>query len=356
MQYPDKPYINLEIPELRDKILADPNMFFKEHASGAILDEIQRAPELTSYIQAIVDEVQTPGLFILTGSHQLQLQGAISQSLAGRTALLDLLPLSIRELHRQKINLSVDEYLLKGFYPAVYHKALNPTVMYRNYVKTYLERDVRQLVNVHNLDIFRRFIHLTAGRVGGILNMERLASDAGVSHNTLRNWLSILEASYLIHRLPPYFENFGKRVIKSPKLYFSDVGMLSYLLGIETVRQISHDRLRGGLFENLVLLEIMKSRMNRGKEPNVFFYRDNHQNEVDIVIKQADLLIPVEVKSTMTFNSALLKNLLFYKKLVGNRAPVAFLVYGGEEEHQINDCHVINYKNVSKIYELLEGL
>ncbi len=353
--YPQMPYVNLEEPDTRNTILADPRTFFAQHPDGAILDEIQRAPELMSYIQSIVDKVKTSGMFILTGSHQLQLHQAITQSLAGRTALLDLLPLTIRELEQNNITMTTDEYLLNGFYPAIHYKKLNPTVANRNYIRTYIERDVRQLINLKDLSKFQRFFQLAAGRVGNILDVDSLSNDVGSAHNTIKNWLSILEASYLIYRLQPYFENFGKRIIKSAKLYFTDVGIVSYLLSIENIQQLSHDRLRGNLFENLVLLELLKEKSNAGKEPRLYYYRDNHKNEVDIIIKHHDYLIPVEIKSTATFNSALLKNLKFYRSLVGDRAPIGFLVYSGEKEQQIGDFHLINYRNTAKIYEIIES-
>jgi len=354
--FPNKPYINLEEPDTRAFITSDPRTFFANHPDGAILDEIQRTPELMSYIQTIVDKTQTNGMFILTGSHQLQLQlhQAITQSLAGRTALLDLLPLTIDELAQNNITLNTDAYMLNGFYPAIYQKQLNPTVAYRNYMRTYIERDVRQMVNIQDLNSFQQFIQLLAGRVGRQLDINSLGNDIGKAHNTIKNWLSILDASYLIYRLPPYFENFGKRIIKSPKIHFTDVGLASYLLGIENEKQLWRDPIRGHLFENMVFLELLKTRMNEGKEPNLYYYRDNHKNEVDIIIKDGHNLIPIEIKSTATFNPALLKNLKFYKGLVNDRMPIGFLIYAGEHEQQIGDFHILNYRNTKEIYRLIE--
>lgn len=351
--FPEKPYYNLEEPDTRQIIEADPRSFFQQHPSGMILDEIQKAPELISYIQAIVDEKRQCGMFILTGSHQFHLHQAVTQSLAGRTGILELLPFSIHELQASKIELTADEYLLTGFLPAIYDRQIDPTTAYRNYVRTYVERDVRQLINIKDMHAFQRFIQLTAGRIGSICNVESLANDVGVSANTVKSWLSLLEASYLLYQLQPYYENFGKRIIKSPKIYFTDVGMACYLLNIENKAQLSRDRLRGGLFENLVLLELVKTRLNQGKEPYFYYYRDNHQNEVDIIIKHGQYLIPVEIKSTATFNPALLKNIHFYQTLVGEKAPIGFLVYAGDYETQIGNIHIINFRHSAEILDII---
>ena len=354
--FPDKAYFNLEEPDTRDFIVSDPRRFFQDNAAGAIIDEIQHAPELMSYIQAVVDEQKQNGVFIITGSQQIDLHAAVSQSLAGRTAILELLPLSLTELDKQHVNLTLDEYLLKGFYPAIYVNQLDATVTSRNYIRTYVERDVRKLNNIKDLHAFQRFMQLCAGRVGSILSKESLSNDAGVSAVTIESWLSILEASFLMIRLQPYFENFGKRVIKSPKIYCTDVGLLSYLLGIETTIQMSRDPMRGHLFENLVILELIKYRFNQGKDSNLYYYRDNHQNEVDVIIKQGNQLIPIEIKSTMTFNSSQLKNIQYYQKIAGDRAPVGFLVYAGDQEMQIGNCYVINFKKIFKIHEILASI
>src|SRR3989338_4053300 len=352
--FPQKNYVNLEAPDTRALIFEDPRKFFNDNPQGMILDEIQRAPELLSYIQTIVDEQNQNGLFILTGSQQPQLHAAVGQSLAGRIAMLDLLPFSLHELTQANILLSLDQYLLKGFYPRIYDQHLNPTTVYRNYIKTYVERDVRQLLNVKDLNAFQRFMHLSAARVGNILNLESLSNDVGVSANTLKKWVSILEASYLVCRLQPYFENFGKRLIKSPKLYFTDVGLIAYLLGIENEKQMFHERLRGGLFENLVLIELMKARYNIGKEASLFYYRDNHDMEIDIILPHGDYLIPIEIKSTSTFSPALIKNLKFFQKLVGYKMPMGFLVYAGETTQAFGNIQMINYREVYRIYQQLE--
>ena len=355
MTYPGKDYFNLENPDVRGFIAEDPKSFLfnLDLKKGVILDEIQRLPELLSYIQVIVDENRIPGSFILTGSHQLHLNQVISQSLAGRTALLELLPLSINELKDNNLSYTIDEYLVNGFFPAIYQHNLNATTNSRNYIKTYVERDVRQIVNIKDLHSFQRFVKLCAGRVGSTINRESLSNEVGVSQNTIKNWLSILEASYLTFQLQPYFENFGKRIIKAPKLYFLDVGLISYLLGIESPKQMNYDKLRGNIFENLVILEILKHQYNQGKDANIYFFRDSHNVEVDIILQVHDKLIPIEIKSSSTFNSSFLKNIKYFQKLTKEKSPIGFLIYSGEQEQKVGNIEVINYKNIHKMMMLI---
>lgn len=346
--FPNKPYCNLEYPDVRLLAQSDPRRFLEQFPTGAILDEIQRAPELLSYIQGRVDEVNQPGMFILTGSHQLELHGAISQSLAGRVGLLSLLPLSIPELCAAGIELNLNDYLLTGFLPRIYDKKLDPTMVYRDYLKTYIERDVRQLINIKDLSTFQRFIKLCAGRVGTTLNMSNLANEIGTSHHTIKSWLSILEASFIIFMLPPYFENFGKRIIKSSKLYFFDVGLAAYLLDIENIQQIDRDPLRGNLIENLVVLELYKARNNQGKDPHLYYYRDTQKNEVDVIYKQGNELIPIEIKASQTMHPRFLDGLDYFMKITDNRSPYSFLIYAGDQEMQMGECYILNYKNAYK--------
>jgi predicted AAA+ superfamily ATPase len=347
--FPSKTYVNLEEPDTRSFAETDPRGFLNTLPKGGILDEIQRAPELLSYIQVRVDDNNTPGQFILTGSHQLALHQAISQSLAGRTAILNLLPLTIHELSRAGINLSLDEYLLNGFLPRIYADEMNPTKAYRGYLQTYIERDVRQILHVRDLRLFQNFIKLCAGRVGSVLNKESLGNDLGISAKTINEWLSVLEASFIIVQVSPYYENFGKRIIKAPKLFFTDVGLVTYLLGIENLSQLKRDPLRGFLVENLVTLEMMKTRLNKGLEPQLFYYRDNHQNEVDVIYKQSNKLVPIEIKSSETFSTGFLKNLNYYESIADDRVDHGYLVYAGEHEQTLGNIRVINYKNSYKI-------
>ncbi|MEA3443935.1 MAG: ATP-binding protein [Bacteroidota bacterium] len=303
MTFPDYNYLNLENPQLRKLAEEDPETLFNSFKLPLIIDEIQRMPDLLSYIQIISDERNEKGMFLLTGSHQLKLNQAISQSLVGRTALLELLPFSIAELHSANIKQEKGEQMWRGFLPGIYDNDLNPTKAYRNYFQTYVERDVRQLMQIRNLSQFENFVRLLVGRVGSILNLQSLTSDLGISSNTLKEWLSILEASYIIFRLYPYFENFGKRATKTPKLYFTDVGLACYLLGIEKPEQVNRDPLAGNLFENMVVMDAVKTRLNKGMDTNLYYFRDNNENEVDLVYLKNRKLIPIEIKMAMTFHS-----------------------------------------------------
>ena len=323
-------YTNLEIPEIREFADSDPKAFLAQFSGQVIIDEIQRVPSLLSYIQGIVDAEKTNGRFILTGSHQLELRGAVSQSLAGRTALLHLLPFSIGELAGGGVVYDrFEEYAFRGFLPRIYDQSLRPTVAWSNYYQTYVERDVRQLIGLKNVSLFEKFIKLLAGRAGQLLDYSSLANDVGVDAKTIRNWLSILEASFLIFKLPPYFENFGKRVVKSPKYYFTDVGLLCFLLGIREPEQVGRDPLVGSIFENLVVLEFVKSRWNRGRTADFHFFRDSNENEVDLLMLEGREILAVEIKSCATFHKGLLKGISRIKKLVDPNFLKTFLVYNG---------------------------
>ncbi|MDF1655432.1 MAG: ATP-binding protein [Coxiellaceae bacterium] len=355
--YPGRAYFNLENPDTRALIEKDPRGFIDNInlKQGVILDEIQRVPDLLSYIQTKTDEDRMPGSFILTGSHQLQLNEAISQSLAGRTALLQLLPLSLTELKAEHIECDMNDQLLKGFFPAVYQHQLEASMYASNYVKTYIERDVRQIINIKDLDCFQTFIKLCTGRISSTLNYESLSNDVGVSQNTIKNWITVLKASYIAFTLPPYFENFGKRVIKAPKLYFIDTSIASYLLDIQSPQQMAREKLRGALFENMVIVELMKYRYNQGKDANLYFYRDSNQNEVDVVMQHHDKIIPIEIKSTATFSGALIKNIEKFQLMAGKRSPIGFLIYSGELEQKVNNVHVLSYKNMHKLFSMIES-
>lgn len=351
--FPEKPYVNLETPAARMLALQDPHGFFSEYPDGCILDEIQKVPQLLSYIQELVDKnsQNIKGQFILTGSHQLELHQAIIESLAGRTALLVLMPLSIAELQSVGIDLSLDEYLLKGFFPRIYRDDLDATAYYHNYVQSYLERDVRQLVNIKNLHTFQRFLQLCVGRIGQVMNAHSLANDVGISVPTVIYWFSVLKASFIIFELQPYFENFGKRAIKSPKIYFTDVGLATYLLGIENIAQLKRDPLRGFLVENLVALELLKARVNRGSKPHLYYYRDNGNHEVDVILKSANQLVPIEIKAAATFHQDFLRGLDFFSQLVKGRCHQKFLIYSGECEQKLGETKILNYKNTAKLLQ-----
>lgn len=347
--FPNKPFVNLESIHIRELATSDPIAFLEQYPEGAVLDEIQEVPLLLSYIQVRVDTSGRKGEFILTGSHQIALNEAISQSLAGRVAILHLLPLSLEELKMAGIEKSVDAILYEGCYPRIHADQLNPTKTYASYVRTYIERDIRMILQVHNLDLFQKFLMLSASRVGQIFNKDNLAAEVGVSAKTIGHWLSILEACYIIYRLPPYFENFGKRVVKSPKIYFCDVGLVAYLLGIETVDQMARDPLRGNLFENLVVNELMKARFNQGLDPRLYFFQVTGRNEIDLIYQRGHELIPIEVKSSRTFNSSFISGIKTFTKIAPDRCVDPYLIYSGDEEMRIGDIQLLNFRNVAKI-------
>jgi len=349
MVFADYNYCNLELPDIRQLAVEDPRALLTSFPPPVIIDEVQRVPELLSYIQVMADEKDQAGQFILTGSHHLDLHEAITQSLAGRTALLTLFPLSIKELIQSGFKLSRDELIFTGFLPRIYKDKLEPHKAYRNYYQTYIERDLRQVSNIRNLDQYEKFLHLLAGRIGQLVNLNALSGDIGVSSTTLGEWLSVLEASFIIFRLKPYHENFGKRIVKSPKLYFTDVGLAAYLLGINEIEQVSRDPLMGNLFENLVILEALKTRMNRGMEPNLYFYRDANQKEIDLLYKNRNMLIPVEIKAAMTYHKSLHNNIIYFNKITGG--DKGYLIYAGENEYKKSDISVLNYANTYRIFE-----
>jgi len=281
--FPDHTYLNMEDADTRALALQDYKAFFKTYPGPLILDEIQRAPGILSAIQVLVDDKREAGKYILTGSHQPLLREGITQSLAGRTAVMQLFPLSLAELSDAGIVLDRDEYLVRGFLPAIYAHGIPPNDLYRSYYSTYVERDVRQIFNIEKQGAFELFLKLLAGRVGQLVNLNNMAGETGVSQPTLASWLSVLEASFIVFRLQPYFANFGKRQTKTPKLYFSEPGLASWLLGISTPEQAARDPLFGGLFENMVVIEALKARLNAGEMPELYYYRSKDGLEIDLI-------------------------------------------------------------------------
>ncbi len=346
--FSDMPYINLEFPDVSDIIQSDPKAFFNKYKDGVVIDEIQRVPELIRYIQGIVDERKAKGMFILTGSNQFLLLNKITQSLAGRVALFKLLPLSLHEVGEQLAKADTNSIILTGFYPAVVSEKLPPYSIYQNYYDTYIERDVREMSNLKNLTDFRKFVRLCAGRTAQILNANAISNDIGLSVHTVKAWLSILEASYIIFMLPPWYDNIRKRLIRSPKIFFYDVGMACYLLGIENNTQLSRDPLRGALFENMVIMEFVKSRFNKGLDSRYHFYRDNHGNEIDLIVREANNIKGVEIKSSQTFHKDFFKGLNYLKKLYGDRCNDNMLVYDGENIGKINNIDVMNFRRLAR--------
>jgi len=343
MTFPDKPWVSLEDPDVRMAAEADPRGFLGQFPAGAILDEVQRLPELLSYLQGIVDREGGRGRFILTGSHQPRLHEAVSQSLAGRTAVLTLWPFSLSELRHYAARLEPFELIVRGCYPRLHEDRLDPRRFYNGYLQTYVERDVRALIQLRDLSAFQKFLVLLAGRTGQVVNMAALANDVGVSATALRQWLSVLKASYLVFELPPWFENIGKRVIKSPKLYFADVGLVAFLLGIHTPEQASRDPLRGPLYENLIVADVIKRFCNAGRRPELFFYRDTHGNEVDLLIRQGRQWLPIEIKSASTFSPDFLKGIRRFRDAAGEETVRGgFVLFNGEQSHEVQGVGVVN--------------
>lgn len=347
MTFPDYRYVSLENFDVRQMAEADPKGFLKSYAAPVILDEIQRVPALLSYIQTIVDENKSSGQYILTGSHQPQLGQGVSQSLAGRTGILQLLPLSISELASAGIVLSRDQYITQGFMPRLYDTSLDAKNLYRDYFSTYVEKDVRMMLNIKSLNAFETFVKLLAGRVGQLVNLSSLANDVGISAPTLKEWLSVLEASFIVFQLPCYFENFGKRLVKSKKLYFTEVGLATWMLGIETPEQVARDPLFGGLFENMVVMEALKSRFNAGEMPNLYFLRDSQGLEADLLFQKShNELIPIEIKGGMTWNKDFCRNLLKLRKL-SDKFVSGYVIYSGDLTPEIDGIRYLNFKNTA---------
>ena len=327
--FPDYDYCNLENPEVRRLAGADPKQFFSLHEGPVILDEIQRVPELLSWIQVEVDERKEKGRYILTGSHQLSLHEAVAQSLAGRTSILRLLPLSMEELRAAGFSVDKSVLMQTGFLPRIYDDGMDPAGAYANYFRTYVERDVRQLMEIRNLGVFEDFIRLLAGRIGQPLNLSSLSGDVGVSATTLREWLSLLEASFVVFRLKPYYRNFGKRIVKSPKIYFTEPGLAAWLLGIESAKEAARDPLHGNLFENMVVVEALKARLNAGKEPRLYFWQDSNRNEIDLIYEKQRRLIPIEIKSAMTWHRDFAANLARFQRTIPD-AEGGYVIYAGD--------------------------
>jgi predicted AAA+ superfamily ATPase len=344
-------YANLELPEIRKLAQSDPKAFFSAYPAPVIIDEVQRVPELLSYIQVFADATSQRGQYILTGSHQLDLATAVSQSLAGRTALLRLLPLSLAELKDAGVENSRDDVLFKGFMPRLYHEDIRPGTLYSEYFQNYIERDLRKLASIRDLLLFEKFLRVLAGRVGQVINISSLSGDVGVSRATLNEWLAVLEASFIIFRLPPWFENANKRAIKTPKLYFTEPGLAAWLLEIETPQQVSRDPLMGNLFENMVVAEVLKARLNAGQMPNLYFYRDTKGHEVDLVLRQHRLLKPVEIKAAMTFSPEMTRGLKHFHKQFTDALPGA-VVYAGDMETQSEATQLLNFHNASGIVNI----
>ncbi len=339
-------YLSLENLDIRQAAELDPRGFIARllDYSGVILDEFQNAPDLLSYLQEIVDREKRPGFFILTGSSNFLMNQAISQSLAGRVGILTLLPLSLQEMAQADLLLPLSEQVIfRGSYPAVVEKGtLSPELIYPSYIQTYLERDIRSIINVVDLAAFKKFLALCAGRTGQLLNVSALANDANLSMPTVNAWLSLLQASYIIFLLQPHHTNFNKRVVKTPKLYFYDTGIACSLLNIHNAEQLTNHYLRGALFENLIIADIYKQFFNRAQVPPVYFWRDSHGHEIDALLDLPGSLLPIEIKAGMTFNRDYLKGLEFWLELSQEKKGI--VIYGGTQELQIKDIAVKSWR------------
>lgn len=352
--FPDKPYVNFENPDIRLFATEDPRGFLAQYKMGAIFDEAQRVPELFSYLQQILDETPTKGMFIITGSNNFLLQESISQSLAGRVGYLNLLPLSIGEMH-QEAKQDLNTLLLRGGYPSLHVDPIDANKWYANYIRTYVERDVRLIKNITNLSVFERFLRLCAGRVGQLLNMNSLGVEVGVDAKTIQAWIGILETSFIAFRLQPHHQSFNKRIVKMPKLYFYDTGLVAALLGIEQEKQLDVNVYRGALFENLIVLELMKARFNKANLNPLFFWRDNNGHEIDLIFEKENELIPVEIKSGQTVTNAYFKGIEYWQKLT-QATPIqpGFVIYAGSStQHRSNHISVLPFYQMEQLKKLV---
>lgn len=339
--YPDVPYINLETPDTRSLAKRDPKTLLNECADGLIIGEVQHVPELLSYIQTIVDD-EPKRRYYLTGSSQFSLLKTVNQSLAGRSAVFELMPLSLSEISDLRADKSIDDILYGGFYPALWSGKNIPSLFYPSYNKTYIERDVRTILEVKNLDAFQRFVRLCAARIGSIFNASELSNEIGVSANTILAWLSVLQASYLIFLLPPFYTNTRKRLTKSPKIYFTDSGLAAYLLDIDSPQIMNRDKMRGHLFENMVIINALKAQLNKGKTPQLYFYRDSNGNEVDLLVKNGSAYHCIEIKSSATFHPSFTKGLDHFEKAFPDLVSQKSVVYAGETFPGIDGTKIIN--------------
>ncbi len=348
--FPRLAYVSLEDIDAREFAAKDPKGFLTTYEKGVIIDEVQRVPDILSYIQTAVDAKKAAGQFILTGSQNILLHERISQTLAGRVAILKLLPLSLEELESTSYSKkNIDDYIFTGFYPRIYDKKITPSDWYGNYIQTYVERDVRLIKNIGDLNTFQKFIKLCAGRIGQLLNLSSLGNECGITHNTAKAWLSILESCYILFLLRPYHKSFNKRLVKMPKLYFYDPGLACSLLGIQARGQLATHYMRGGLFESALISELVKERYNRGEEPNCYFWRDKTGIEVDYLIERAGMLAPVEIKSGKTIAADFFDGLKYWTKVAGKNSKDLYLIYGGSEDQKRSSVNVISWRNISSI-------
>jgi predicted AAA+ superfamily ATPase len=347
--FPEKPYLSLENPDTRNFAMEDPRGFLQNLPNGAILDEVQRTPLLFSYLQEILDNSNQKGLFILTGSNNFLLQESISQSLAGRVGYLNLLPFSVKELLSENLLPETDEeVMVNGFYPPIYDQRISSLDWVPNYIKTYIEGDVRQIKNVSDLLIFEKFMSVLAGRTSQELNLTSISNEVGVDLKTVQSWIGILESSFIIYLLKPHFQNYNKTIVKRPKVYFYDTGLVCSFLRISTISQLENHPLKGAIFETMVVIEMVKKYTNQGINPPLFYWRDKTGHEIDLIIDKGNLLTPIEIKSSKTINSDFFKNLKYWNHL--SKMNKAVLIYSGIQEQNRSDGTLItNWKNISNL-------
>lgn len=343
--FPDYAYFSMEDLNFRIFAMQDPVRFLHSDNPKMIIDEVQRVPELLSYIQGVVDQDESRK-FILSGSANFSLLKSVTQSLAGRSGVYELMPMSYAETTAIQEDKSIDQLIFEGMYPAICSKKNKAEFFYRSYVLTYLERDVRDFLQVQNLDLFGKFLQMCAARIGSVFHVSDISNALGVDFKTIKSWLSVLQASYVVYMLPPYFENTDKRLVKSPKLYFCDTGLACYLLGIDSPAVLARDRMRGHLFENFIVMETLKSQFNAGKDANLFFYRDSNQNEIDLLLRRGTGFWGIEVKSSQTFNPNFLGILKRMESYVKQPVLGRAVVYSGDYENNTSDIKILNYRNL----------
>jgi len=347
-------YKSLEDPDIREMAKSDPRGFLRQLSDHVILDEIQRVPELTSYIQTIVDEPENTKKFVLTGSNGLLLVDSVSQTLAGRTELFELYPLSVSEITQKHPDYTLYEFLFNGGYPRIYDLTLNPTKWLKSYFQLYVEKDIRLITNISNLDLFEKFVKLAAGRVGQLINASSLANEVGVSSPTITGWISSLKSTYICFTLSPHFNNFNKRIVKTPKLYFYDTGLLCYLLGINSMEQLFIHPLRGNIFENFIISEYLKKKANNGESINLYFWRDQKGHEIDLIEDCSSYLFPIEIKMSETFNKRFIKNIEYLNTLqkdeISGIKIKGKVIYSGKNESVFKDIKLDNWFNHLKMH------
>lgn len=337
-------YVTLEDIDNREYATNDPRGFLETYNKNIIFDEIQRVPKLMSYLQSHVDKMNENGKIIITGSHNFLLMEQISQSLAGRVGITKLLPFSYKEISH--LNLKIEELVFKGLYPRIYDQNIRPSVFYKNYISTYIEKDIRQLKQITKIDDFYRFIKILAGRTGQELNTNSLGDECGVSHNTIKEWISVLEASFLIFKLKPYHKNYNKRIVKNPKIYFTDTGLVCSLLGIRKPEEIDYHFLKGSLFETFIINEFIKSNFNYGENFDIYFWRDNHKKEIDLILDSGLDQYAFEIKSSKTIHEKFFDTMKYWESLTQNNRDKMYVIYGGKENYKRNDFNVLGWNNL----------